>query len=148
MQINESQYLQTIDKLNSKGIQVIQEGDEIRFVLVASQFFHHRSPNLLSRQRATINMLRDFINKLPATTVQVAGYSDNIGSKERNYALSVARAKAVKHQLTKHELDTRLIYVAAGQELLPVTIGDDASPENLANRVEITLNPIEHLDIG
>ncbi len=147
IQSNESQYLQMVDKLNSYHVQIMQEGDEIKFVLVANKFFYRGSPNLIEKQKEIFSLLTELINKLPSTVIRVAGYSDNLGSKERNIALAGARAKEVVKNL--RNLDTRLIWAENGGELLPVE-NDKEMPlfENHSNRVEIVLEPVEHLGIG
>jgi outer membrane protein OmpA-like peptidoglycan-associated protein len=152
MQINESQYLQLVDKLNSYKVQIVQQGDEIKFILVAKSFFNRGSPNLVVKQKKAFPILVRLINNLPASIIRVAGFSDNIGSVERNSALAVARADAVVSELSRNNLsDTRLIMAVSGDELLPVTRSGNSeftNIENVSNRVEITLNPIEHLRIG
>ncbi|NQY41761.1 MAG: OmpA family protein [Legionellales bacterium] len=147
IQSNESKYLQLVDKLNSHHVKIVQEGDEIRFILPADRFFYGGSPNLLDKQIATFSILSDLINSLPATIIRVAGYSDNLGSRERNVALANARAEAVIKHI--NPLDTRLIWAENGKELLPVEY-DKNMPifENSSNRVEIVLEPVEHLGIG
>ena len=148
MQMNESRYLQIVDKLNSHGVKIIQNGDEVKFVLLASSFFNSKSPNLLESNKHAIALMSSLINHLPSTIVQITGFSDNIGSKERNYALSHARALAVKQYMRKSGVDSRLLYTAVGGELLPVVKESSSLNENQANRVEVTLNPKEHLNIG
>ncbi len=149
LQSNESKYKQMVDKLSADGVQMQQIGDQIKFILTADTFFYENSPHLLSARLKAFPKISQWINLLPATTIAVRGYSDNLGSKERNEALSYARARSVLLELEKSKLDTRLIWAARGGELLPVTKEEEQSVrENSANRVEITLNPIKHLDIG
>lgn len=148
MQIKESKYLQQVDALNAKGVQIIQNGDEVRFVLPAKNFFSDASNNILSAQEKTIMNLAKLINALPATIIQVAGFSSKYGSIERNRSLALARANRIRDSLGKYAIDSRIMYTALGGELLPIDLNNEDGDGNISNRVEVTLNPVEHLNIG
>jgi outer membrane protein OmpA-like peptidoglycan-associated protein len=81
----------------------------------------------------------DDIKRRPVYQVEVIGFTDTLGTREHNQALSLKRAEAIRDQLVHDGLGANSISVAGRGELDPaVTTGPQVSePRN--RRVEITV---------
>ncbi|MBY0485650.1 MAG: OmpA family protein [Flavobacteriaceae bacterium] len=66
-----------------------------------------------------IDFIRTYLKNNPTASVDIVGHADEIGSNERNNALSKGRAEAVKAILVKAGIDASRLHV--------VTIGEDTS---------------------
>jgi OOP family OmpA-OmpF porin len=69
--------------------------------------------------------------------IEVAGYTDNLGSKEYNKKLSLKRAKAVADLLVKFGVNPKIIEVKGYGEDFPLVPNTTATNRALNRRVEI-----------
>ncbi len=78
----------------------------------------------------------------PDKRILVAGHTDNLGDRESNQRLSIARASAVRDWLMEAAATSRVAFAIQGYgDTRP--IADNRTPEGRARnrRVEITLVP-------
>ncbi len=76
-------------------------------------FFETGKSNLLESSYSELNTLFNILNSKPKITIQILGYTDNIGKAQDNIVLSEARANAVKKYLSDKGIDNNRI-VAKG----------------------------------
>ena len=71
---------------------------------------------------------------MPRAVIELAGFTDRIGSKNYNYALSRRRAEAVQRYLVMAKVPLRSIHI--------VGLGEEAPPEGLtADLSAVNPNP-------
>jgi OmpA-OmpF porin, OOP family len=92
----------------------------------------------------SLDSLADLMNKYPAISVRIDGYTDGIGSEEYNLRLAQARVDASIHYLVKKGISAdRLKGRAMGKccPLVPETVNgkDDPAARKKNRRVEYTL---------
>jgi len=84
---------------------------------------------------SNLNKLVTFLNKYPDRTVQIEGYTDNVGSEDSNQGLSQRRAESVKAYLVQQGIaGSRLTAVGMG-ESQPVASNDTQSGRQQNRRV-------------
>ncbi|HEY1610547.1 MAG TPA: OmpA family protein [Paraburkholderia sp.] len=74
-------------------------------------------------------------------TLEVAGYSDNVGDKDMNLALSKQRAQAVRAYLVAHGVDPATLHAEGYGEANPVDTNDTGSGRFHNRRIEFAVKP-------
>lgn len=106
----------------------------LRFTL----YFQNNTSELMPESRARIRDMARTIRERAPVEIGVDGYTDTVGSREHNDALSLKRARKVASLLAAEGLDTSLfIVVPHGKEGLLVPTGEGI-PEPRNRRVEVT----------
>lgn len=72
--------------------------------------------------------------------ISIIGHTDDVGSPERNQALSLARAKAVRAALIDSGVETRIITVSGAGAAQPTVSNDTEQGRALNRRVELHLS--------
>jgi OOP family OmpA-OmpF porin len=88
-----------------------------------------------SSYNSEIQSLVSFMTKFPQTKVEIAGYSDNQGSAERNTSLSQKRADSVKTELVKAGIDSSRVTAKGYGESKPVANNTTAEGRKQNRRV-------------
>jgi outer membrane protein OmpA-like peptidoglycan-associated protein len=75
-----------VQMLFQNNIQFIQYKDTITLVVPTDQYFEFNSDKLNEREETALNYVVNLIHLYPCTTVYVAAFSDNIGTRhQRNF---------------------------------------------------------------
>jgi outer membrane protein OmpA-like peptidoglycan-associated protein len=110
---------------------------------VQSVYFEFDKYNLDEKQANTVV---DFIKSTDSTrieSVQIFGYTDDVGKEAYNFKLSTNRANTIKEKLTKSGIKTKIIVTIEGKGRILI---DDDVVENLPEkrsknrRVDVVLN--------
>ena len=120
--------------------------------IVQSVYFQFDKYNLDDIQAAKVI---DFIKKTDSTrieTVQIFGYTDDVGKDAYNYKLSVDRAETIKAKLISEGIKNKIIVTIEGKGRILI---DDDVVENLPEvrsknrRVDVVLNmkPLPKIEI-
>lgn len=130
------------DELINRGVNVITLGDQILIEVPSSRIFRPFSPYIKPQAYSTIEMIADYMNKFIKTTVKVAVYTPDTGSKTIDLALSQQQADNVAKILLRSQLNSRLLYaVGCGSSQLVVRNSLDwEGNENY--RIEITFEKL------
>lgn len=141
MQKRESKYLQQLDSLKSAGLKLTQMGDEITIHIPAARFFYGNSPRLKPKAFQVLQEIKDFVDQFPIHVIEVAGYTNDSGSRLRNIALSRSRADIIVDSFNRLGINTRLLYAKGYGEIMPLV--KNRTPKGYIdnNRIEIILNP-------
>lgn len=129
-------------KLQKRGVQVIQVGDDIRLVLPTDHFFVPHSAQLDPNGYSTLNLTATFLKRFEKISIKVAGYTDNLGSSKRNKALSREQAEHIMIYLWSCGIDTRLIFAVGYGESRPITSNQTKEGRAKNRRIEITLRKL------
>ena len=89
----------------------------------------------------TSNLVKlvSFMNKYPARTAAIEGYTDSIGSEEYNQALSQRRADAVKSYLVGQGIDAARLTSAGKGKSSPVGDNGSSTGRQQNRRVEVII---------
>ena len=84
--------------------------------------------SLTPEAKAALDQLASKILALPHAMVELAGFTDTIGSQNYNLALSVRRAEAVQRYLVMQNVPLRIMHVTGlGEETPPASLQADLS---------------------
>lgn len=138
----EAQRLEYVNELQRVGVGLVEIGDNVTFILPADRFFDGKTAVLDPRYFYNLNQIAMYICCVEKIDVKVAGYTDCTGNSIRDLALSRAQAQAIAHYLWQRGIDTRLMYVAAYGNQMPVANNCTCQGQSMNRRVEITLRRI------
>lgn len=123
--------------LQQQGVDIIQTGETIKVVIPSDNLFYPDSANFNPEAPAILRPLVELLRGYEVVFMRVSGYTSNLGSSARNHALSEQQAQRIVAELTKANIDTRIIYASGFGEQRP--IANNETPEGRARnrRIEI-----------
>ncbi len=99
-------------------------------------FFETNKYNLKASSFAELDRLIGFLNKNKNLIIEIAGHTDNSGSREHNQRLSLLRAKSVENYLVKNGIDAKRIVSKGYGETKPLASNDNEKGKAKNRRVE------------
>lgn len=103
-------------------------------------YFDFDQTTLKQSSFSELDKLETMMLQNPNIRVEIAGHTDNIGTKEYNKSLSLKRAEAVANYLKGKGIDTsRIMTVGYGQERPLASNDDEKSGRELNRRVEFKI---------
>ena len=88
-------------------------------------FFGFNQSNLSPEAQSTLDRQAEWMNRYPATQVQIAGNCDDRGTEEYNLALGWRRANAARDYVVAHGVNSaRITTISYGKDR-PVALGDN-----------------------
>jgi outer membrane protein OmpA-like peptidoglycan-associated protein len=102
-----------IERLKKGGVQVIQVGDEWRFILPMQRFFFKNRPVLLAAAYPTLNNLIALLNQQKNFGINVLAYTITLDDFKPNMGLAQQQAQALVDYFLQQGLNTRLITASA-----------------------------------
>ncbi|MDR3329580.1 MAG: OmpA family protein [Prevotellaceae bacterium] len=116
-------YSENIDIRSSVGYQELEKDIKLSKpdvgakVALRNIFFETGKAMLTDESISELNRVVDLLNGLPKLSIEISGYTDNVGQTAFNQHLSEARAKSVVDYLTLKGISAaRLTYVGYGSE--------------------------------
>lgn len=126
------------------GTQVDVHGCAINAIIkLPRTHFAFNSTKLTAEDQQALDDAAATLNKHPNINVQVAGYTDSIGSKAYNLTLSQGRANSVKDYLTSHGVDADRMDTKGYGEADPVApnrINGHDNPDGRAKNRRVELH--------
>ncbi len=111
-------------------------GDAFRMSRI---YFEFNSAELLDPSFDQMNKLLVLLKENPRLRIEIRGHTDNVGTKQYNRKLSIARAAAVYNYLIANGVDkSRMKYRGFGNDV-PVATNDTEEGRQLNRRVEILI---------
>lgn len=95
--------------------------------------------DIVPGSEAGIEELAAFLKKYPEVNIEIHGHTDNTGSSQRNYELSVARAEKVKALLVKHGVKAKRLIVKGFGADVPLSDNNTAQGRSANRRVVFKL---------
>lgn len=130
-------------RFQARGIQLIQVGDYVKFVLPSDYFFlSHSATELDPRYTCGLDMVASFICGLEKMNLKVAGYTDDEDCHLRNLALSREQAQVIANYLQRRGVDARVLYATGYGECVPVACNTTCKGREMNRRIEITFRKI------
>lgn len=99
-----------IDKLENRGVKVFMLGDQIKIVIFSNQLFYGMTPNIRYDAYSTLDMIVCLINSYINMSVEVAAYTNSMGSCRVNLGISQQQANCVAKYLWRRCVRTRFLY--------------------------------------
>lgn len=114
--------------------------DELRTFFNNSPIeFEFRSSRLTNRARKTLDRAFELIKQVPEAKIELAGHTDNIGSRDFNMRLGKARAISVRLYLLEREIEPERLTVKSYGETQPKASNDTEEGRQRNRRVEFRL---------
>lgn len=99
--------------------------------------FETGSARLTENSTPALNAIRQLLIERPNLKVEISGHTDNVGEREANLALSIARAEAVVRYLTEAGIDARRLIARGFGESKPVRSNATEQGREVNRRVEL-----------
>ena len=99
-----------LQRMQGRKIQALEVGEQIMLILPADKFYLPCSPAIQREAYPALNDIAQLLRTYPKTSVTITGYTDNLGSGQRNVALSRQRAQTIADYLWSQDMDARLVY--------------------------------------
>jgi len=128
-----------MNTLAQRGVQVIAQGDYVRIIIPADQFFYPGLPKLNPRQYPTLDYIAGLLKEYGRTPIQISGYTDAIASTEQAQKLSQQRADSVLGYLWVHGIEYNHMTAVGYGAKHPIANNDTVRGSAFNRRVEITL---------
>jgi outer membrane protein OmpA-like peptidoglycan-associated protein len=97
-------------------------------------YFDFDKASFKTESYSELNKLEAMLAQNSGMTVEIAGHTDAVGTKEYNHSLSLRRAQAVKNYLTKKGIDGRRVKPVGYGKTKPLASNDDESGGRELNR--------------
>ena len=127
-----------IDQLRNEGVQVIQLGETMRFVVKSDSLFNPDSANLRGEYKPVLNTIARLSRTYQKVNFKVAAYTDNRGNTTRQQALTTRQAQVVADYLWSRGIDARLAYAVGYNHQNPVAPNNSAKWRSDNCRLEIS----------
>ena len=110
-----------------------------RSAVLNNLFFDSNQATLKPRSRTELDRLVEFLRQDPALRVEVAGYTDNVGTPAANLTLSQRRAQAVLGYLAGHGIAAARLRAHGYGESKPLTANDSEATRAQNRRIELRI---------
>ena len=97
------------------------------------------SINLTAEQRAKMQKISTYIDKVDDSTVEVIGHTDSQGNLASNIELGLSRANTISSYLQRNGISESDIHVSSLGPKKPIATNDTAEGRAKNRRVEVTL---------
>lgn len=127
------------DQLTNRAVNVIELGDQLMVVIPSYLVFDGQSDKIKPSSYSTLNTVAAYINSHTTELVKISAYTDDIGSSERNLALTRMQAQQIERYLAEVGVNTRVLYAEGygGTNLVAKNTEQWSSSDNY--RIEITM---------
>ncbi len=100
-------------------------------------FFEGRSTVLTHESYDTLKEIITTIKNKRSTDISIIGHTDRVGSRQKNYALSMARAQKIQDFMVSQGIDPQYIEVYGLGEDMPLVKTEDGVAEPRNRRAEV-----------
>lgn len=140
--LNEKEKVQQFEIPEKKGkytLNLTLKYDPPRTITLKNVFFDTGKATLRKESFTALNDLVDALKMKPAMVVEIAGHTDNVGSKNANQQLSEQRAVSVRTYLIKKGIDGQRILAKGYGDNEPVSYNDTEEGKQQNRRTEVRI---------
>ena len=128
-------------ELSDTGVQVVREGDNLRLIMPGDITFDTDRHDVSADFYPVLDSVAKVLYKYVDTDLEVAGFTDSVGSDAYNQTLSEKRASSVASYLRQREIQAGRLHVKGFGERYPIASNENASGRSKNRRVELTIIP-------
>ena len=129
-------------RLQSSGVQIQREGDNIRLVMPGNITFATGQYDIRSDFYTVLDDVALVLAEFDKTAIKVAGHTDSTGSQGRNQTLSEQRADSVGRYLIQQKVVAGRVQTAGYGPRYPIASNDSSQGRQANRRVELQLLPL------
>ncbi|MFZ4413139.1 MAG: OmpA family protein [Bacteroidales bacterium] len=140
--LNEKEKVQQFEIPKSEGkytLTLSLKYDPPRTITLKNVFFDTGKASLRSESFAALNDLYDALKMKSSMHIEIAGHTDNVGSKSSNLLLSEQRALSVKNYLIKKGIDGKRIIAKGYGDAENVAYNDTEEGKQQNRRTEVRI---------
>ena len=101
--------------------------------------FEPNSAQITFDSKPKLSQFADYIKKYPDAKVEIVGYTDSSGDRNKNQILSLQRAQSVKRLLVRYGVPSHRIKAIGKGELNPIAPNDTPEGRAKNRRIEVTI---------
>jgi outer membrane protein OmpA-like peptidoglycan-associated protein len=125
--------------LEKTGIQVIHEGESLRFIIPADLLYPPAGITLKASGQSILDIIADIIHDHKNPSVTIIGHTDNVGSEAEKLNRSVYQAHNVAAYLWGHDVQSSSIKIIGTAQHQPVSNHQYIDRYATNRRIEIRL---------
>ena len=133
--------LQEVAKPTEVCVEKVQ--NNIILVMPNNITFATDSATINSDFARTLKSVASIINKYEKTSIEISGFTDNVGDSMYNKALSQRRANAVAEFLITQGVDRSRLVAKGYGESMPIMSNETPEGRAMNRRVELKIRPID-----
>ena len=118
------------------GLQPLEKGSSI---ILKNIFFESKKYDLQPTSFIELNKVAELLKDNPSLTIQISGYTDNVGKPADNLLLSVNRAKAVVTYLQSKGIDGKRLVGKGFGEANPIASNNVETGKSQNRRTELSV---------
>lgn len=131
--------------LQGTGIEVQRTAENtLNLTMPSNITFAYNSAELTPQVQTALDSVAGILNQYPATTINVSGHTDDIGSDAFNQTLSERRAASVAGYLVSHGVNAARISQEGMGERMPKVPNTDEANRSQNRRVELAIKANEN----
>lgn len=128
-----------MNTLAERGVQVIAQGDKLRIILSTDRFYLRGVPKLNPEEYPTLDYLAALLKEYGKTPILIAGYTDNISSRQQAELRSRQRAESLLGYLWVHGIEYGHMKAVGYGPKHPIANNETVRGSAANRRIEITL---------
>jgi outer membrane protein OmpA-like peptidoglycan-associated protein len=128
-------------KLEGTGVSVTRDGNNITLNMPGNVTFASSSADLNQQFFATLDSVALVLKEYDKTVIEVAGHTDNTGSKQLNQGLSERRASTVANYLESRGTNGKRFITVGAADTHPIASNATPAGRQQNRRVELTIVP-------
>lgn len=129
-------------RLQSTGVGVTRVGDDIVLVMPSNITFDFGKADIKPNFYGVLNSVALVLNEYDRSIVDVYGHTDNIGSDQANFDLSIQRAETVANYMAGQQVNPRRLSLQGFGEARPIASNATDAGRSQNRRVEIKIAPL------
>ena len=118
------------------GLQPLEKGSSI---ILKNIFFGSKEFELQPTSFTELNKVAELLKENPTLTIQISGYTDNVGKPTNNLLLSLNRAKAVISYLQSKGIESKRLMGKGFGEAKPIAANNTETGKSQNRRTELTV---------